>query len=159
MNPGIVLNALHARILSAELTAAAELEARPLARRIMLAWYHRATAPRSAMAGAVLVLTMMAFPSTGSSIALLALALAEYTRIANLSHEVINEENGHCPRCPAAEDDNGDGGRRIHPYGDDIPPAPGPMPELTDEQIRAMTGDLDQQMLALHNAWRDGAFR
>lgn len=149
MNIPNLLRALGARIFSAELTAAADLERRPLARRIVLAWYHRATAPRSAMAAAALILVMVVFPSTGSSIALLALALAEYTRIANLSHEVIDEENGHCPRCPAAEDDNGDGGRRTRPYGNDIPPAPAPMPELTDDQIRAMAGDLDEQLSAM----------
>ncbi len=80
------------------------------------------------------------------------------------THSIAVAYPGHpCPDCPQPDvddDDRGDGGIWLDGDWDgDIPPAPGPMPKLTDEEIRAMTGDLDMQMLALHDAWRDGAFR
>lgn len=150
MNVPNPLRSGNARLFSAELSAAAHLEARSAGRRIMLGWYHRATAARVATCAAALLLTAVVFPSAGSTIAVIGIALAVYTRIAFLSHQVLNEGNGHCPHCPPAEDDHGDGGQRFrHGGGTDIPPAPAPMPDLDDERIAAIAGDLDAQLLDL----------
>lgn len=96
-------------------------------------------------------------------LAVLAAAAGIAQTVLERAHEIAVAYPGHpCSRCPQPDEDDGrgDGGAWLDTaWDDDIPPAPGPMADYDDDQIAAMAGDLDLQMLALHDAWKDSAFK
>lgn len=150
MNPLMLAQYLGARIYSAELTAAAWLEQRRAARRIMLGWYHRVSVAKVVVATSVLNVIAAVRPVAAFATVPLVLAGIGYSLIADKSHEVLNEEDRPCHLCPAHNDDDGDaGGVWLGWDGDQPPAAPPPMDDLDDDRIRAMAGDIDAQHAAL----------
>jgi hypothetical protein len=115
----------------------------------------------TALAGAAVTALVTNRRTAVGPLAILAAAASTAQTIISRAHEIAVAYPGHpCTRCPQPDDDDGHGGGCYWlDLDDDIPPAPGPMADYTDEQITAWAGDLDLQMLALHDAWKDGAFR
>jgi hypothetical protein len=134
------------RIYSAELTAAAWLEQRRIARRIMLGWYHHITTTKVVVVLATFNTIVAVWYPAGFVVVPLILVGLTYARVADKSHDVINEGGEPCPLCPAREDEDGHGGLWLD-WNDDQPPAaPPPMGDYDDEQYHAWADDMVERL-------------
>lgn len=142
------LKRLYARLYSAELTAAAWIDTRPVGRMFMLAWYHQGLRP---WVPAAMTVPAMVIGHLGHITFIVAagitVAATLFARIAAKSHFILNEEDRPCPYCPAGDDRGGTGGVWLD--WDGLPPAPAPMPDYDDERIRNWAGDADQWLAEL----------
>lgn len=111
-----------------------------------------------ALAGAAAA-TLAANRRTTGPLAVIAAAAGVAQTVISRAHEIAVAYPGHpCPRCPQpdeADHGDGDGGVWLDTGWDDIPPAPGPMADYTDEQIATWAGDLEPHMFAVHNTEKD----
>ncbi|ACU71787.1 hypothetical protein Caci_2878 [Catenulispora acidiphila DSM 44928] len=144
-----MLKRLYAHLYSAELSAAAWIDTRPVGRLIQLSWCHQGLRPWILSGFTVVFIALKRPDMTGLAVttAVMLPAIA-FARIAAKSHYILNEEDRACPYCPPRSDGDGRGGVWLN-LGDDIPPAPAPMAEYDDQQIRDWAEDLDGQLAAL----------
>jgi len=137
---------LDTRLYSVELTAAAFLEQRRVARRIMLGWYHRVSvanvaAVTCALNAAILVCHTAAFAAVP-----LILAGVGYSLIVDKSHEVLDDTDRPCHLCPAHDDDNG-GGNAWLDWDSEPPAAP---PTVPDDDLPCGWADADDMDIELY---------
>lgn len=151
VTPLSLLRGFQERLFSAELTAAAWIDTRRTGRLIPLAWIHWGIRPMVPLyIGTIIAVLGRHNTPTIAAVNAATLMLVEFSRIAAKSHYVLNEENKPCPYCrKQADGDDGPGRGGRGPGRDGVPPAPAPMPDYSDEQIRAMAKNLDRQLINL----------
>lgn len=125
------------------------------------ALHHRIPAGTwTALAGAAAATLASSRRTATGPLAILAAAAGLAQTVLDRAHSTAVAYPGHlCQRCPQPEEDDGrgDGGVWLDADWDDIPPAPAPMPPLAEDRIRAMTGDLDAELAALHDTRKDAS--
>ena len=146
MNALNLLRYVGTRIYSAELTAAAWLEQRRIARRIMLGWYHRVSVANVAVVTCALNAVILVCHTAAFVIVPLILGGIGYSFIADKSHEVLDDSDRPCHLCPAHDDDNG-GGNAWLDWDSQPPAAP---PSAPGDDLPCSWADPDDMDIELY---------
>lgn len=147
------LKRLCTRVGDTTANAALDINNNDRRRAFACAAYHGTRGTWIGFAGAAITALASNRRRAAGPLAVLSVAAGAAQMVLGAAHAIAVEYPGHpCPRCPQPDEPDtgsGDGGVWLDWDGDNLPPAPAPMPDYDDKQISDWAGDLDQWLIDL----------